>query len=74
MSSLEAVHSLQFENGQLRTELKAQQAVNMKLRKEKDDILLALHECKEENRYMATPSCGTIESHNINDSLLKNVS
>ena len=47
----EAAHSLQFENNQLRTELKAQQIVNMKLRKEKDDTLLALHECKEENRY-----------------------
>lgn len=47
----EAAHSLQFENSQLRTELKAQQIVNMKLRKEKDDTLLALHDCKEENRY-----------------------
>lgn len=50
----EAAHSLQFENSQLRTELKAQQIVNMKLRKEKDDALLALHDCKEENRYTYT--------------------
>lgn len=46
------MHSLQFESSQLRTELKAQQAVNMKLRKERDDILLALNDSQEENRYM----------------------
>ena len=51
------MRGLQFENGQLRTELKAQQAANMKLRREKDEILLALRECKEENR------CSDIPSH-----------
>ena len=47
----ETLQSLQFENGQLRTELKAQQAANMKLRREKDDVLLALRQCKDENRF-----------------------
>ena len=45
------MESLHFENSQLRTELKAQQAVNMKLRRERDDILLALQKSKEENRW-----------------------
>ena len=49
-SEEEKVRGLQFENGQLRTELKAQQAANLKLRREKDEILVALHDCKEENR------------------------
>jgi hypothetical protein len=53
MTSLEeVVRSLQSENSQLRTELKAQQTVNLKLRKEKDDILLALHDSKEEKRVL----------------------
>lgn len=63
MASLEeAAHSLQFENSQLRTELKAQQTVNMKLRRERDDILLTLHDCKEENRYMFTHYYSTFTS------------
>ena len=51
MASLEeVVQSLQFENNQLRTELKAQQTVNLKLRKEKADVSLALQDSKEEKR------------------------
>ena len=51
MASLEeVVQSLQFENSQLRTELKAQQTVNLKLRKEKADVSLALQDSKEEKR------------------------
>ena len=46
----ERLRRLQSESSQLRTELKAQQAANMKLRREKDDVLLALRECKEDNR------------------------
>ena len=52
----ETLQSLQFENGQLRTELKAQQAANMKLRREKDDVLLALRQCKDENRFSVITS------------------
>ena len=51
MASLEeVVQSLQFENVQLRTELKAQQTANLKLRKEKEDVSLALQDSKEEKR------------------------
>ena len=58
MTSLEeVVHSLQSENSQLRTELKAQQAVNRKLRKEKEDILLALQDSNEEKRYIYALAC-----------------
>ena len=49
MSSSDEVNIFQFENRQLQTELRAQQAVNVKLRKERDDILLALQETREEN-------------------------
>ncbi len=40
--------NLVFENGQLRAELKAQQAVCQKLRNEKEEALAAVQEAVEE--------------------------
>ena len=52
-SSIEEVlHNLRSENSQIRTELKAQQAVNSKLRRERDDTLELLQQAKEENGYV----------------------
>jgi len=52
-SSIEEVlHNLRSENSQIRTELKAQQAVNSKLRRERDDTLELLQQAKEENAYV----------------------
>ena len=47
-TSEDIIQNLMIEIGQIRMELKAQQAANGKLRREKDAILKSLQECREE--------------------------
>ena len=48
-TSEDIIQNLKIEIGQTRMELKAQQAANGKLRREKDAILKLLQECREDN-------------------------
>ena len=50
MIRCDSVQRLEFENSQLRAELRAQQAVCQKLRREKEEALQAIEEAVEEIR------------------------